>query len=67
MLNPQDAERLNITDGVEVTVSLQEGLILKVSLNETVPVGVALIPRSMGIPINKPIVTTVKLAQAVVT
>jgi anaerobic selenocysteine-containing dehydrogenase len=54
-VHPHEAVRLNITDGNWVKVQL-DGFTAEVILqvNEQVPPGVALIPRSMGVPINAP-------------
>jgi anaerobic selenocysteine-containing dehydrogenase len=52
-VHPDEAARLNITDGDWVKLQL-DGFTAEVILhvNEQVPPGVALIPRSLGVPIN---------------
>jgi len=53
VLNPADAQRLNLTDGSMVNFSLNSSLVeAKLHLSEAVPAGVALVPRSMGLPIH---------------
>ena len=54
--NPKDAERLNVSAGGQVQVSIN-GIpyTAKLQVNEQVPAGVVLIPRSMGIPIDAPV------------
>ncbi len=55
-LNPADATRLNLSATAAVRVTL-DGMSHTASLqvNEQVPVGIALLPRSLGIPIDSPV------------
>ena len=59
LLNPATAGNLGINEQAEITVN---GAVVKVNvvLDETVPVSVALLPRSMGFPIHEPAVISVK-------
>lgn len=52
----EDAQRLNLANGTQVQFSI-DGISLTATLrlNELVPPGVALVPRSMGMPIGSPI------------
>jgi NADH-quinone oxidoreductase subunit G len=60
-LHPQDAEKLQIQDGQTVQVELGEGgysasvtAVMTARLLEGVPPGVALVPRSLGLPLKEP-------------
>jgi NADH-quinone oxidoreductase subunit G len=65
-LNPQDAQRMGVQAGGRVQVSLpgSEALIAA-RIDEGVPEGVVLVPRSFGIPISGPVPARVKLAETV--
>ena len=54
-LHPEDARRLNIKNGDPMNVSLH-GMTLTASacLDEDVPIGIVLVPRSMGLPVSGP-------------
>jgi len=55
-LHPEAAQNLGVEAGQLVNVSFNgTGGDVTVKLDETIPVGVALIPRSMGIAIDKPV------------
>jgi len=61
-LHPRTAEKLELPDGSEVTVSANNWAVeARVQLDETVPFGLALVPRSVGIPISAPLAATVAL------
>ncbi len=62
LLHPADAEGLKIKDGFQVTLSIYEKQPVKVSLDETVPRGTLLVPRSMGIPVEKPVAVSIHLS-----
>jgi NADH-quinone oxidoreductase subunit G len=55
-LHPDDAQRLNIPDGTLVHFAL-DGVPVEArfQINEKVPPGVALVPRSLGMPISAPV------------
>jgi NADH-quinone oxidoreductase subunit G len=56
VMNPADVQRLNFTEGTTVRFNLdgrQYGAELRTSTN--VPAGIALIPRSLGLPIQAPV------------
>jgi NADH-quinone oxidoreductase subunit G len=54
-LNPKDAQRLGFDDGAQLQFTMGD-ILAKATLHisEQVPSGVALVPRSLGIPINSP-------------
>jgi NADH-quinone oxidoreductase subunit G len=62
MINPADAERLNITGGSRMNFTLNGNPVeAEVRLNELVPAGVVLVPRSMGLPIHSPTLLEIKV------
>jgi hypothetical protein len=66
-LNPLDAEKQKATDGM--TVSLQvngTSTSVVVQLDENIPVGFALVPRSMGVSIEGPAAIDIRVAETVV-
>lgn len=64
-LHPKTAEKLALTDDSEVTVSASSWTLeARIKLDETVPVGLALTPRSVGIPISAPHAAVVTLRVA---
>jgi len=55
-LHPDDAQRLNIPDGTLVHFVLDGAPVeARFQINEKVPAGVALVPRSLGMPISAPV------------
>jgi len=58
-LHPETAKKLGVEAGGQVEVN---GVRAKVWLDETIPASVALLPRSMGFPINAPAVAELKKA-----
>jgi NADH-quinone oxidoreductase subunit G len=64
VLNPLDAERLRYAVGTAVSVQV-EGVESRavVRLDAGVPVGVALVPRSLGIPLHQPTAITISLSE----
>jgi NADH-quinone oxidoreductase subunit G len=63
-VNPQDAARLNIADGTQVQISFDKAEYFgKLKINEQVPAGIGLVPRSLGIPIDSPVQVVVKVDQ----
>ena len=64
VLNPADAERLKAASGMTVQVSLNgTTATAAISLDETVPPGFMLVPRSMGIPIYGPVPVEIQVAE----
>jgi NADH-quinone oxidoreductase subunit G len=59
LLHPDTAKKLNVAAGELVDVN---GFQAEVRLDTTVPASVALLPRSMGFPINAPVVAGLKKA-----
>jgi NADH-quinone oxidoreductase subunit G len=59
LLHPDTAKKLNVAAGEQVKVN---GFQAEVRLDVTVPASVALVPRSMGFPINAPVVAGLKKA-----
>lgn len=54
-LNPEDLKKLGLVDGGEVQVRWNgRSVRISASENEDVPVGTALVPRSIGVPLNVP-------------
>jgi NADH-quinone oxidoreductase subunit G len=58
-LHPDSAKRLELSAGDELVL---DGLRAAVSLDETVPASVVLVPRSMGLPVPAPAVVKLKKA-----
>ncbi len=60
-LNPAEAERLNLPQGAQVHFTLGDMQAqASVFLFDTVPTGVAIIPRSLGLPIESPTAITIQ-------
>jgi NADH-quinone oxidoreductase subunit G len=63
-LNPQTAQKLGLQSGVEVGFELgKTSYSLKVDLDDTVPPGVGLAARSMGLPLVEPVVVKPLMVQ----
>jgi NADH-quinone oxidoreductase subunit G len=58
-LHPEAAKSLSIQDGEKMKVNDWEA---RVVLDESVPAGVVLVPRSMGLPVSAPVVAKLKKA-----
>jgi anaerobic selenocysteine-containing dehydrogenase len=59
-VNPADAKRLQITDGGEVDVTWNGGeQRMRTVIEEGVPRGVVLVPRSLGVPLLAPVVVKI--------
>ncbi len=58
-LHPASAVRLGVKAGEQLNI---DGFQAEVRLDETVPASVALLPRSMGFPINAPVIAGLKKA-----
>ncbi|HEX9090863.1 MAG TPA: hypothetical protein VF831_05205, partial [Anaerolineales bacterium] len=62
-LHPVDAQKLNLTEGIQVKFNLGGNPIeAQLHLSEDIPLGVALIPRSLGVPISAPTVVELQAA-----
>ena len=63
-LHPEDARKLKVKqdDAVEVTTGGVH-VLATAQVDETVPEGFVLAPRSMGIPLNGPSVLTIRTAE----
>jgi NADH-quinone oxidoreductase subunit G len=60
-LHPDDAQQLNIVAGTQVQFTLDTMQVkAELHLNENVPVGVGLVPRSLGIPLISPTAIEIK-------
>jgi NADH-quinone oxidoreductase subunit G len=59
VLHPEAAKKLGVEAGGQVEIN---GSRLEVRLDATISAGVALIPRSMGVPITEPMVAKIKAA-----
>jgi NADH-quinone oxidoreductase subunit G len=68
VVHPETTASAGITDGAMVKLEIS-GLEFESTahLDETIPQGIVLVPRSMGIPINKPEAAQVSLAEPVAT
>ncbi|MBE9524825.1 MAG: NADH-quinone oxidoreductase subunit NuoG [Chloroflexi bacterium] len=63
-LNPKDAQRIKASDGMTISITLgPESYIVVVKLDKTVPAGVVLVPRSIGIPIHGPAAIKIHIAE----
>ncbi len=63
-LNPQDAGRLGAGEGATVEIIQPESSALSsVRLDETVPLGVLLVPRSLGVPIDGPVAVELRVVE----
>ncbi|MBN1668707.1 MAG: molybdopterin-dependent oxidoreductase, partial [Anaerolineales bacterium] len=64
-INPRDAEVQKAADGMLVSVNLAGvEATVTVRVDEHVPAGIALIPRSVGVPIEAPIAIAIQIAEA---
>jgi NADH-quinone oxidoreductase subunit G len=65
VLNPQDAGRLELKAGNLAEVTLRgQTLTVIVRVDDTVPVGILLLPRSMGLPVTGPEIVQIRVAEA---
>jgi len=65
-LNPADAEELKIAEGYTVQITLNGSAnVVSVRLDKSVPAGIVLVPRSMGMPIAKPMAVEIRIVEAV--
>ncbi len=60
-IHPKDAERMNLVAGRQVQFSMDgSDYLAELRVSDRLPEGIALIPRSMGIPIDAPVPVDVK-------
>jgi len=65
-LHPEDARKLKVKQGDSVEVTVGNGRVLvSAQIDETIPQGVVLAPRSMGIPLNGPVILTLRAAEKI--
>jgi NADH-quinone oxidoreductase subunit G len=61
-VNPENARFLNVSDGAKVQFTLDGKTIkVKIHVNDWVPMGVAIVPRSMGVPLRSPTPIDIKV------
>ena len=66
-LNPKDAETQKATDGMTVNVNVNDtSATVVVKIDESIPVGFAVVPRSMGISLDGPAAIEIQVAEAAV-
>jgi NADH-quinone oxidoreductase subunit G len=59
-VNPVTAKGMMLTDGMQIMLPVNgEGFTVEIMLDETVPEGSGLIPRSVGIPVYKPLIAEI--------
>jgi len=64
VLNPVDADKQKATDGMTVSVTVNgASSIVVVIVDQNVPAGFALLPRSMGISISQPSAIEIRVAE----
>jgi len=64
LLNPQDAQRTKAADGMTISVTISEqSYVAVVQTDKTVPSGIVLVPRSVGLPINGPTSIEIHIAE----
>ncbi|MEN8171641.1 MAG: NADH-quinone oxidoreductase subunit NuoG [Chloroflexota bacterium] len=64
VLNPEDAQRVKTADGMTVSITLaEESYVAVVGTDETVPTGIVLVPRSVGMPISGPAKLEIHIAE----
>ena len=67
VLNPEDAKRLELYAGSTARLTINEAdVLVSARIDEGVPNGVILVPRSMGITIFKPVPVQITAAEAVI-
>jgi len=63
-LNPMDASRLSIEAGATVEISLGNSIsLVSARLDDGVPPGIVLVPRSLGTPIDGPVPAEIRLVE----
>jgi predicted molibdopterin-dependent oxidoreductase YjgC len=68
VIHPETTADLGFSDGTKIMIAIENNQIeVTARLDETIPVGVVLVPRSMGIPINGPVSVALSPVQEVVS
>lgn len=63
-VHPEDARRLDIGDGAQVRLSMNGSQVdTRLHTREDVPQGIVIVPRSLGLPIQAPVVVEIKVAE----
>jgi formylmethanofuran dehydrogenase subunit D len=61
-LNPENARFLNIADGAKVQFTVDGNFVeVLLHVDDQVPIGVALVPRSLGMPLSSPTPIEIKI------
>jgi len=64
VLNPADADQQKATDGMTVSIRVNDAsATVVVKVDENIPAGFALVPRSMGISIERPSLIEIRVAE----
>ncbi|MGW8224847.1 MAG: NADH-quinone oxidoreductase subunit NuoG [Anaerolineales bacterium] len=67
-VHPETTAKLGITDRAQIVLEIEGSTVtVTANLDETIPVGIVLVPRSMGIPIHEQTAVKIALVQEVVT
>jgi NADH-quinone oxidoreductase subunit G len=67
-MNPLDAQAQKATDGMTVTINVNNAFApAVVKIDENVPAGFVLVPRSCGIPVVTPVEISIRIAEVVST
>jgi NADH-quinone oxidoreductase subunit G len=68
VVHPETTADLGINNGAKIRIEIgSSGVEVTARLDETIPVGVVLVPRSMGVPVHEPAAVKLSLVQEVVT
>jgi predicted molibdopterin-dependent oxidoreductase YjgC len=67
VLHPETTADPGFNDGAKVRIEIESyEVVVTARLDETIPVGVVLVPRSMGVPVHEPAAIKLSLVQEVV-
>jgi NADH-quinone oxidoreductase subunit G len=67
-IHPETIADLGFSDGTKIQIEFASSEVEVIArLDETIPVGVVLVPRSMGVPLHEPAAVKISLVQEVVT
>ena len=68
VIHPETTAHLGFSDGTKIQIEFGTSEVeVTARLDETIPVGVVLVPRSMGVPLHEPAAVKISLVQEVVT
>lgn len=68
VIHPETTAALGFSDGAKIGIEIAGSKIeVTARLDETIPAGVVLVPRSMGVPIHEPTAVNLSLVQEVMT